>query len=654
MEAVFVDDNVAYAEELTDREWSTDHVQFIPAGSREIGDLSSREIAKRVAEEVGDDDAVVFINVNLKSEGKSRQDQAGVEVLKFLRLTERFGVRKNRAQDVHCVMYSFQSLEQILRDEPSSLIICSDGVTFKRLPSDLPGLDLQELATEKAPVDELDKFLRGEFRLPDERHSWANWWAARQMIKLYRLEKASSVRHKEQESSDIPKPSKTKSVYNRGGDKLDITGIYEEVNKPEIRNVLYLFDKSKKIKNRFEREDIGEINKQRDIINGKNLRIGIIDDESRDISRGAELNYGWKDVYSYVFHENQKSVVDLLDEDNLNVVLDPSNPESLNKLLERIGSGESGFNFDPFACLLLDLRLLKDSTKPGAVASASGVKVLEKIRQVEPTLPVIVTTASNKFSSFLEINKTGADAYWVKQGIDERRRVEETISNYKRLLQIVSGAMGSKYQFFRKIGIEVKKLKYSGNIWCEGYRWDNGETTKGRKDKIVKYLKGSIVMMRKYLKKEVIGKGYVVSQREREAEKEVTTWSVIQHLGKIIEEVHRFDQLPYKERKSKKIGDGKIVGDSLEGRRDWFGFKLYSIRNKASHLDEARTKVEWDTLIEFFTYMICYLNFGPGEGAKKNKRSEIPSLRNMTRSDDQYRKKWNEIMMHEEDKIIFR
>lgn len=652
MKSIIVDDTVSYIESLTDQEWSADPVRFTPAGSQEIGDLSPRGIAKRVAGEVGDDDAVVFINVNLKSESKSRQDQAGVEVLKFLRLTERFDERKNEAQDTHCVMYSFQSVEQLLRERPPSLIVCSDGVTFKRLPCDLSELDLRGLAEEKAPVDDLDEFLRGEFRLPDERHSWANWWAARQMMKLYFLEKMQNLPIQEEDHDETPAPGSIDPELDidEASSTFSITEIREKVVDPQLRNALYLFDRPAALEDEFSPVKREQLLEYRDILRDSDLKIGLIDDEAHKISRGGGTSIGWQKVYSNILYENDQQVVDLLDDNHMDVRLDASNEGTLKKLLNRI---ECDLNFDPLACVFLDLRLLEDSTKPGDVDNASGIKVLKKIREVEPSVPVIVTTASNKVSSFFEITKTGADAYWVKQGVDERRVAEESVSNYIRLLNLASKTKSKEYQFFRRFGKEISSLKKEDNLWWENHEWyddkyENKVTTRGRREIVFNILEESVLMTRSYLKKSVMEYTNQNTESSGSMINRVTLWSIFQHLGKVLEEIHRWDKMGIlKDKNNGTIGGHYTNSGEFQNRRkDWFGYRLYSIRNNASHLETAREEIGVKLFVKFASDLLCYLEYEPRMCEPKQDKSDIPSIKYLRNSNDDYRKKFRNIITY--------
>jgi len=572
MHAIIVDDNDAFREALADEPRSAvPEAKRAPLSVR--ADHTPRQIAEDAAAQASDDDAVVFINVNLKCRGHARQDQAGVEVLKTLRLTERFGDEENLLRDAHCVLYSFQNVEQLLRKKPSSLMICSDGVTFEQLPSDFSELDLPALATKMAPADDLDEFLRGEFTLPDERHSWANWWAARQMMKLYFFEKVEDVSIEQLEGrlANLPSPSGLSPSFQIDKDEgtVSMVEVHEDVEDTQIRNALYLFDRSSAFANELSRADREELGVHREIINQNGLRIGLIDDEAQTFSRGSGV--GWQSVYSCVLFDGAHRVDDLLGAQHMDVDLNSQGGSGLEALLECL---DNGFDFSSYACIFLDLRLFEDSTQPGEVANTSGVQVLAKIRELEPALPVIMTTASNKLSSFFEIAETGADAYWVKQGVDEQRTPREAIANYTRLLKLTAAAMGSEYQFARSFAEKVQELKNEPSPWWTSKEWiycnaDNYKHTTADQDTVGRILADSVEMLRAYLSETKM------QPKGRDQSEAFWASAIVQQLANVVEVIHNIDH-----------GNTDPLKDSKRGenmRHDQIALYLTYIRHNASH-----------------------------------------------------------------------
>ena len=556
MQKIIVDDNEVFANELRGG-WGA---QVTRIRLDDEAGQSPWHAAREVAN-VAKGDAVVFVNVNLKLEGGSRQEQAGVEVLKFLRFSERFGEQANGVRDAHCVLYSFQSVEQLLRERPSSLILCSDGVTFEQLPSDFSGLDLPALAKKKAPLDDLDHFLRGEFTLPDERHSWANWWAARQMYRIHRLEKDDCGNA----SDDIAPPT-----------------------DPQLRNAAYLYDQSDEIEQILSAARRDEIRSAREHLAdrlGENSQcVALIDDEAQSAGRG--MDFGWDRVF---YDMLDGCVLDVIEQSSL--PHDALDEQALCQALPRSLT-------ENCACVLLDLRLTS-SDPVGQAEGTTGAAVLEAIRERNPTLPVVMTTASNKVASFEQLMRLGADAYWIKQGIDERRDVEDTVQNYERLLNLLTIATGPEYKFLRSFGQAVKELKGKddGHFWWEQRKWAGEVGGPARRAEIFGILDDLTMAVRTYLHDHAMKYGYQGGDRRR-----YTVWSIYQHAFKVVEEIHRYDLLA-----ANRASRSQVPSN----REDYFGEELLDIRNSASHLADARNLTDWGQMTAYLANVLAYVSAGP-------------------------------------------
>jgi len=75
----------------------------------------------------------------------------------------------------------------------------------------------------------------------------------------------------------------------------------------------------------------------------------------------------------------------------------------------------------------LDLRLFGE-TGNYPIQDVSGFKVLDIIlSSSRKRCPVLITSASNKIWSYKEAISRGADAYWVKQGLDDYSDTESIV-----------------------------------------------------------------------------------------------------------------------------------------------------------------------------------------------------------------------------------
>ena len=110
----------------------------------------------------------------------------------------------------------------------------------------------------------------------------------------------------------------------------------------------------------------GDVNNKLNFINTNTKQIAIIDDM---------IDMGWEEAYSNVFHDSKIECYD-----QQNVVFNPENSEK-------------------YDLIILDLRLddeVGSSEDVLGVENLSGIKLLKEIKNHDPSVPVIISTASNK------------------------------------------------------------------------------------------------------------------------------------------------------------------------------------------------------------------------------------------------------------------
>jgi CheY-like chemotaxis protein len=562
-----------------------------------------RDVAENIAQKVKKygADALVMMNVELKIGTANRQAQRGVEILKWLRLSAEHDMA---ARSVHCVMYGFRDLEQLLREEPKNLILTSPGTSFRRLPLDGPTTlrDLRRVVQLKAPVANrgLDCYVRVGFTLPDERHSWANEWAARQMCRV------SYGRNLGTEPAGRPE--------------------IQPVAKEELRDAVYLFNSIRQ--DDLSADDSEEIRRVREIIRNHlgRKKILVIDDQGAEI--GEDIGLGWHHVYATALEVDRDSIRCVTPPTGLSLDAIRTHEEKLAetdrqlavlpwrsaafeelqmrqlRLLATLRDALGTVMKPRPACVLLDLRL-DPGDQDRTAAEMSGAMLLRVIRRCHPAVPVIMTTASNKVTTLQEMERVGADAYWVKQGVDENRTERETVANYRALLRLVSQATGPEYQFLHRVTAHLERVRNSGgSLWWEEERWTREVLAKPRRDSIFGLLDDAILSLREYLRQTRLGIGYRISPHD-----EYTVWSVMQHLGKVLEEVHRWDRVS--------DPDASVIGRT---RADWFGFHLYKIRNEVSHLTPALNLRDWSELQRYVANIAAYVSNRPAMSLKPDRR----------------------------------
>lgn len=127
--------------------------------------------------------------------------------------------------------------------------------------------------------------------------------------------------------------------------------------------------------------------------------------------------------------------------------------------------------------LLLDLKLFPKQHDDAEVdvVSLSGAKVLQELRKQEMSLPILVTTASNKIWSYEDIMKLGADGYWVKPGLEDawtKADVEENVQRLRRFLSATQHPMVLAQEALEKA--ERRILDQLATVWWARGTWPYG------------------------------------------------------------------------------------------------------------------------------------------------------------------------------------
>jgi hypothetical protein len=155
--------------------------------------------------------------------------------------------------------------------------------------------------------------------------------------------------------------------------------------------------------------------------------------------------------------------------------------------------------------------------------------------------------------------------------------------------------------------LERLNLKLQTQHWWVNHQWPDGSKTSASKGKIETMLAETVLMLRSYLQQYEMGYGYQNKVEER-------NWAaaVLRNAANIIEEIHEFSKLAPGTRAKSVIGGYRDPrsGRFVVCRADWFGQRLFAIRNTTSHQIEAHA-MNWEILAEFLASLICYLTYGP-------------------------------------------
>lgn len=597
MKALIIDDVQKYAEEVAG---SLKCAASIVEGK--FNNSTSHDIASLISDWVnGDKESIVFINLSLRYGSRRRQEHAGIEVLKYLRFAQTFSGRTNTARDVHCVLYSYLTAEQLLRQGVDNAIVTSEGVTLISLPFSPARLDPEGLSTIKARVD-LEPYIRGEFTLPDERHDWANWWGIKQLCDVHRVVVADpALTYPPRVELELKDLRTQQAVYLYGikpGEMIITGNLSKRIHKL--------------------RKEIGD----------RAPRILHVDDLSEE---------GWSDILAKIFysandppvegvigsaatfndyHVDGRTVFRALRLPKGEAGGDVGDEGRVDNLYGSVRAALTTPDFEA-DLILLDLRLFGEAGAHLEVEKISGARILARLRAEAGGTPVIMTTASNKAWTFEQLMQIGADGFWMKEGLDERNSPQASMRNYRRLLRLVAAATGEHYTFLKEMKRCVDGLRAAGRHWWQSMYWphvrDIPSQTSPDGQVIFNILETTVQMLRTFLHQHVMKVGFQSAVVQN-------FWScaIIRHAANILEEVHRFDDLPPDFRTRGTIGgyEDRRTGGFKVRRGDWFAYSLYAVRNDASHHDRARN-VDWLTLKTFLADLVCYLSYRPQFKSRK-------------------------------------
>jgi CheY-like chemotaxis protein len=110
--------------------------------------------------------------------------------------------------------------------------------------------------------------------------------------------------------------------------------------------------------------------------------------------------------------------------------------------------GEPHFDMDSaskYDLIILDLRLTETSEHNEAditeIDEMSGIQKLEEIRKIDPVVPIIMCTASNKSWSYQTALDYGANGYWEKESPDFGIGADYNLKNTLNLINTINEVM---------------------------------------------------------------------------------------------------------------------------------------------------------------------------------------------------------------------
>ncbi len=284
-----------------------------------------------------------------------------------------------------------------------------------------------------------------------------------------------------------------KKLKNEITGKLSIIE-YNEKRKDIEENI------EEKIKGFISGKKINEIKNIRNAFQKKSPKIIYVDDKANDgwakilqkIIYGEE-NENFKTVIpDKNIKEEKKFIEDVISKiENAKTELDiiiKKEEELFKEIQERNKNNQEKLKekkekyLKPAVLLILDLRLRGEEGNIPFYA-ISGIKVLKKLKENHFPCPVLITTASNKWTSYNRIINLGALAYWQKKGLDEQNDTNSLINNYMELIKAVYHlAINNNHIRFLYTEFIPLYKQYSENndiYWWETPFWRNKKITPG-------------------------------------------------------------------------------------------------------------------------------------------------------------------------------
>ncbi|MDV7186096.1 hypothetical protein R3X25_02280 [Lutibacter sp. TH_r2] len=575
---------------------------FKKQGSKNLSILLAKkneelhDYAKRV---INESPKIVIINLEATFENNKHINLKGFDLIYWLRCKYGF--------EGAIITCGFLSIEKIRMLKPNHTIISSEGVSYFKLPFDLPK-KIISVNKNKILYKKLKDHARNLFKIEQVRHEEANWWAMKTLLDCHRLKndvvypdiilkKQKSLnnalacfifRPKNSYEEDLKKSlneNNAKSNNFEDSKRLEIETIKRQIvvfnnlipnSNLEDKNIYLL--KIEELKSKLEKID-------------KKSNVLMIDDKALE---------GWKHTHEQVIGISQK--IDVIDFDYLQK---KTSLELVNELWERIELYlDENSNLLDF--IFLDLMLFPNSLKKNISELYSGLEILKKIKEKHKHIPVLITSASNKIWNYQLALSYGADAYWIKEGLENNYNFDESIINYNKLLELTKSFCSLEYSILRKFKELNNKKFQEDSFWWENKIWgdSNNKTYKNgihytipnqqivSKQNVFEYLLSLSKLLNFYINETIILKR---SLSNKDKQSHFASLSIL--IGKVIELIHP----AIKGENYKYLTTGAII----QLRGDELGSELYKLRNIYSHNSKraVSTSSFFTRLNQFHSYL---------------------------------------------------
>lgn len=332
---------------------------------------------------------VIILNSFLKFSNRTAESFSGISFLFYLRMLGFKG---------HCIVFGQDDLNQIIKQRVSNAYLLAEGNSYV-IPyqTKLEEPIRAEVLQKPANNINLPTIIKGNLDFEKVRHEWANYWGIYRLFEAHqRFDKKFSAKKLEEL---LPENLK-KKLFSYEGVALQ-----------------YLFNQEKLVNSRDTLQLINSCNSIRLNLKASKPKILYVDDQS---------NFGWSEILQEIIYGKQ--------EQSFFKAINPASNFNEDRLIEYLCN--EVIRFEPHL-ILLDVRLRNEKGFTSNPDELSGLRLLAKIREILPTVPVIMFTASNKAKTIVRCKELGAYEVWTKEGIDERLSFEDSLIHYSEFVRLL-------------------------------------------------------------------------------------------------------------------------------------------------------------------------------------------------------------------------
>lgn len=365
--------------------WATglDNYDFgLTSNSKRItGGFNVQSYTDQIVMECKNGETVLLLSELIIGTNDARTDLLGIEVLKWLRIKHKI--------NNPIVLFGFLKLSQILQEHPEHIIITAPGVHYITLPTTPE--NFISIAERLKPVDNIKeqyrKFVQADFKIQQFGHEFANEFGCFELSK--QIERIFGIK----DFLDKKIVQKKLNWYK-----------FELLHKSEKTTVTDSIKKS--------------IEQLRTLM--QNRKVVYVDDKG---------DLGWFKVIDFLLYgdtgtfNNRKK--NYLGSEEINTYIKKKINEFAYHIIKR----------KP-AIVFLDLRLKSIEEKNLKIEEISGAKLLKEIKQLQPELPVLILSATNKIHSLKVLSKYpyAVSNLWTKPRVEEGLNITKSLEQLSKII----------------------------------------------------------------------------------------------------------------------------------------------------------------------------------------------------------------------------